>query len=458
MSLEDTGTEPQRLDLDAIFAGRTRAGTQDSADDDESEKAFIQGLTEKGTAGTGTSFRSDLLAWTQRLPRNIGMGLYKAGLNTVEAADDIFQESAQFIVDPPAVGQEKSIPGVKGQEDKSKIGEPFSDIEAVKPLRTQFPGFFEAAHDFADKSDEFNFASDEPTQMLAQFAIPYTLYLKAMGGLQNISLLAKAGKLALAEGVTAFTVLAADEVRVAEVFEMGRQMENKFGQVLASMSPDESLLNSYVESMTNREGESAVNARFKNAIDSLVATSVIAPPAIVLLKAVKETFRALRVLPPSKLSIPKNTRFAVEGEAEGLGIEASKLRPDVKPFQKSDARGIAALAIGATAITVEEVFTENPDARPIVEHGLRNLEEGKDFTDSEGQHSVLSGSVEDERLNNGRPTLIPFVYDGRKVDVEEAIARAVESGTEWPSADTNEELTAVSRIASTILGNLAKDK
>ena len=58
--------------------------------------------------------------------------------------------------------------------------------------------------------------------------------------------------------------------------------------------------------------------------------------------------------------------------------------------------------------------------------------------------SVRSGSVEDKRLNNGRPTLIPFVYDGKVVDVKEAVKRAVESKGVFPAFDTNEEATAAS--------------
>jgi len=90
----------------------------------------------------------------------------------------------------------------------------------------------------------------------------------------------------------------------------------------------------------------------------------------------------------------------------------------------------------------------DPNLEPLIEHGRRNLETGAGFTDDRGIHTILSGSVEDERLNGGRPTVIPFVYDGRELDAGDAIERAIASGIEWPSADTNEQATEISKAAS----------
>jgi hypothetical protein len=88
---------------------------------------------------------------------------------------------------------------------------------------------------------------------------------------------------------------------------------------------------------------------------------------------------------------------------------------------------------------------------PLVIHGRKNLETNGWFKDEDGMHTILSGSVDDERLNNGKPTVIPFVYEGRKVGVDEAIERAVTSGIQWPSANTHEEATAISKAASSAM-------
>ena len=69
-----------------------------------------------------------------------------------------------------------------------------------------------------------------------------------------------------------------------------------------------------------------------------------------------------------------------------------------------------------------------------------------------GNSSVLSGSVQDDRLNGGRPTLIPFLYKGRRVEPREAIELAAASKQIWPSFDTNEEASLVSQQISAGLG------
>ena len=69
-----------------------------------------------------------------------------------------------------------------------------------------------------------------------------------------------------------------------------------------------------------------------------------------------------------------------------------------------------------------------------------------------GNSSVKSGSVEDARLNDGKPTLIPFLYKGRIVEPQEAVELALQSGRVWPAFKTNDEATAASVKISSSLG------
>lgn len=338
MGIELTELERRQNALDARIAAEQEKGAKE-----EFEKSVDK-------HETGSTFGESLLGWTKRLPRNIGMGTYRAALSTIEAADDFFEAGAEFIIDPP------SQPGVSEERKK----EPFLDLEPVPPLRTQFPGFFEAAHDFADKSEAFNYESDTVTQDMAQFVIPFTTYVKVLGGLENLSLLAKGGRLLLAEGITEASAFEAQHGnRVADVMDMGRQMENRFGEFLASISPDDSLLNTYIEAMmTDRESETVMESRFKNAVDGVVTTTAISPAFAMLTPIFRTIRRARKSLIPEKLNFPENTRILKEGEAEGLGIEPTKLRKEPGKFQKSDARGVAALATAAAAIIAEEAFTD----------------------------------------------------------------------------------------------------
>ncbi len=88
------------------------------------------------------------------------------------------------------------------------------------------------------------------------------------------------------------------------------------------------------------------------------------------------------------------------------------------------------------------------DIAPLVAHGRATAAAGQLVTDANGVHSIFSISVSTDQLNDGRETVIPTVYDGKIVSNKEAIARAVESGIEFPSADTAEEATEISKAAS----------
>ena len=79
---------------------------------------------------------------------------------------------------------------------------------------------------------------------------------------------------------------------------------------------------------------------------------------------------------------------------------------------------------------------------PVLEHHYNNIKEGKTRQDKDGYiNTVVTIQVDKiKNLNNGKPTLIPTVYDGKIVSEEEAIKKAIESGKKWTSADTHKEL------------------
>ena len=98
--------------------------------------------------------------------------------------------------------------------------------------------------------------------------------------------------------------------------------------------------------------------------------------------------------------------------------------------------------------TRDRVLNTQLGIENIRRHSFENKTTGKGF----GNSTVLSGSIQDERLNGGKPTLIPFLYNGKRVEPQEAADRAVASGKVWPSFDTDDEATAVSKRISSKLG------
>lgn len=94
-----------------------------------------------------------------------------------------------------------------------------------------------------------------------------------------------------------------------------------------------------------------------------------------------------------------------------------------------------------------------PDAQALFDHSDTNLRTGKSFSDERGLHSVLSITVSDERLNDGKPTLIPSVYDGGALPQPLAIKRAVKSGRTFPSRDSFAEIDRFAANISSLMGD-----
>ena len=77
----------------------------------------------------------------------------------------------------------------------------------------------------------------------------------------------------------------------------------------------------------------------------------------------------------------------------------------------------------------------------ITRHHIKNLK-GKTYaTNNRGQiQTVYTRQVNDPRLNDGMPTLIPSVYNKKVLSERDAIEEAVNSKIDWPSANTHPEL------------------
>ena len=85
----------------------------------------------------------------------------------------------------------------------------------------------------------------------------------------------------------------------------------------------------------------------------------------------------------------------------------------------------------------------------LVQHGQDNLSSGKSVENRDGSVStVRSMSVNDERLNNGAITLIPSIWDGKELGLEESIDRAIKSEKKYPTFASHEEAKQASLAVS----------
>ena len=405
--------EMEDIDVKEAVA-RTRA-----ANDEGESGSFVEDVA--GAVATSMNNNiikpiKDIWGWDKRLPRNIGMGAFKTLLETTETLDDIMAEAPVRMIG-------SGVPASSKLETEKPPTLP--PIERVPPLRTMFPGVFESAHEFISEVEANNTTADDITQGVAQFAIPFTGYLKAFGGLAQSTKVMKAAKALGAEAVTAMTAFDPHEGRFADLLQMGREMENRFGALLNKVAPDESLANAYIDYMTNRENEGEWEGRYKNAVDSLAATVGMAG----LFKAVAPAFKAVakqaQQLMPKKPSAvkPKHSvgatgEHSVEmknvGEAraqEGDGILQMK-RIDVVEDQRGTGAGMNMILrmideAQSRGLTFVSDVTVSPSAKRLYE-GLKRR-----------------GYTIKENANKVNPNTGNFVSNDPRVPVFEVTAAPV---------------------------------
>ncbi len=94
----------------------------------------------------------------------------------------------------------------------------------------------------------------------------------------------------------------------------------------------------------------------------------------------------------------------------------------------------------------------------IIDHSRETVKKGKVYRHPDGGRStVLSGSVEHPRLNDGAPTLVPHLWEGEIVrSDDEAAERAIRSGKRYPKFKTHEEATEVSKRISAGLNTTSR--
>lgn len=122
--------------------------------------------------------------------------------------------------------------------------------------------------------------SDNLTQGVAQLALPFAGFSRALSGVHALANMAISGAL------TDATALGPHDMRMADLIALGRHTEGKLGDALRALAPDGSAVNGYISYLADRSNESEAEGRFKNVLDgfgaNLIATPLIHSAAMVL--------------------------------------------------------------------------------------------------------------------------------------------------------------------------------
>lgn len=192
------------------------------------------------------------------LPKNIGIGAWKALYNTVDTISDVAAEANPQALAAKAVGG----------EEMRKLASP--------SLSEQYPEFMNSLRHFTDQWERNDTMSDDVSQGVAQFALPFMGWMKLAGGVSGASKALVASKALAVEAGTAASAFDPHDGRVADLLEMGRESETRFGTLLRQVAPDDSLVNQYIDYMTDRAGEGEAEGRWKNAVDAVVSSAAVA--------------------------------------------------------------------------------------------------------------------------------------------------------------------------------------
>lgn len=234
--------------------------------------------------------------WMTNLPKNIGVGLIDAAVNSLDAVQpkspDAAKEGAPVGTFTAGVYTPAQTPSEKrnGLMD-DEHGEVVTAMLGLRNEMAQGSG-----------------TADKVTQSAAQFMLPFLGWSKLFSGIKAaqaapalIKTAAKIGQAAVSESATMATAFDPHAGRLADLVEFGKHTESKFADALNVVAPDGSALNSYIDYMTDRGNESDAEGRFKNVIDGLSGSAVVAS----VLKVGAKAFRSARAFAESPVTLPE---------------------------------------------------------------------------------------------------------------------------------------------------------
>jgi len=236
------------------------------ANDEAAKKAGVEII------GGVMGVPAPVVNWMRELPRNVSVGTLDAAINTADALKHGYEylqhKNAEGKSAMAAADNAARLPGTAPAEVPPVPEQPAPSpvYDAAKNAVLQFRNYL------ASNSD----TKDEVTQTIAQYAVPFLGYSKLIGGLKGANALGTIARSATAEALTASTVLAPHDPRMTDILQLGKHVEGKFGEAMNAVAPDGSLLNAYIDYMSNRDNESEAEGRFKNVVDNLTFSAAIA--------------------------------------------------------------------------------------------------------------------------------------------------------------------------------------
>ena len=189
-------------------------------------------------------------------------GLTEAALQVYNTVESGVQAVAEVVVgeQPSQTTMADLVTGQKKPKAPAPLATPAWNDAPIKEALTRLRdgSRAEAGRQLAGEDS----LAGNLTEGTVQFMVPFSLALKAQGGMVAGAKVANIAKGAVAEGVTMFGAF--------------DPHAGRFADLLRAVSPDGLAANRYIDWLTSRENEGELEGRFKNVVDSLSGSAAIA--------------------------------------------------------------------------------------------------------------------------------------------------------------------------------------
>ncbi len=266
-----------------------------------------------------------VVKWMVKLPRNVTVGVLDAAI-----------QAGHFVAGAGRAVQEADQRSRASGIDQE--GQPTSPLP-IGPGDSSFDDLDKTVSDFRNTLAVDSNTSDEITQGIAQFTIPFLGWSKLLRAEQGLTLGSRIVKGLAAESATVATSFDPHAGRFADLYRLGQESEGRLGKVLNTLAPDGSLLNDYINFQVDRSNETEGLGRFKNVLDNLLPSAALSGVIWAGAKLFKSGGKAV-----TTASVPAEAAPAVNvsGRPKGKAFEIDAFRgvpAGVDPLDNSNSYG-----------------------------------------------------------------------------------------------------------------------
>lgn len=182
----------------------------------------------------------------------------RTGKNALVAMFDMVKNTAQMGADVWTAAT--NLDNKRTAKDMGVQGE----VKPVPEIRLEdlAPDFMQKANALRDEAAFGSTGGDVFTQKSLQFAIPFMGSMKLLGAGAEVGAMANLGKAVVADAAVSFSVW--------------DPHEGRFADLIKTVAPDAPVIGPAIDYLASNEDDPALEARFKNALDSQMASAAFA--------------------------------------------------------------------------------------------------------------------------------------------------------------------------------------